>query len=169
MHIPNRQLADNHLPMWIKASNQWQWQIGDLVAQLVDASLLSAAYYTVHQATCILHCNVDFSILASWLLPLRIRTYRFPTSHIISSFSFHSTHYIALCCVDRIARSADFLFLPPSLHVHEHIEFTLNRATLMCATGRPRRRLLLTHTGKPFFTQKREAFAALNIAQDFCA
>lgn len=39
--------------------------IGNLVAQHVDVSLLSVAYYAAHQATCILHCNVDFSMLVS--------------------------------------------------------------------------------------------------------
>ena len=53
-------------------------------------------------------------------------------AHITSSFSFHSTLYIALRSIDRIARSADFLSLPPPLYVHDHIELTLDRATSMC-------------------------------------
>lgn len=68
---------------------------------------------------------MDFLMPANWLLQSSIRTYRFPTSHIISSFSFQFTHCIALCSVNRIAldsahciaRSADCLSLPPSLHV----------------------------------------------------
>ena len=121
---PSRKSADNHLPMdkgeqsmampnwWFSYSAcRWSSTLGGL--------LHSSSGY-------------DFSLLASWLLQ---RTYRFPTSSITSSFSFHSTHYIALCSVDRIARSANFLSLPPFLHVPEHIEFTLNRATSMYATG----------------------------------
>lgn len=171
MYVPSRRSADNHLAFWIKARNQWQWQIGDLVAQHVVVSLISAACYTAHHAKCILYCNVDFSMIVSWLLLSSIRTYRFPTSHIICLLSFHSTHFVALRSVDGIARSADFLSLPPSLHVlvHEHIKFTLDKATSMYATGRPRRHSLSTRTGKPVFTQKIGAFATLNIAQDFCA
>ena len=112
-HVPRRRSADNHLAMWIKASNQWQWQIGDLAAQYADVSLISAACYTAHHATCILYCNLDFSMIVSWLLLSGIRTYRFPTSHIICLLSFHSTHYVALRSVDGIARLAD---LYPSRH-----------------------------------------------------
>lgn len=67
-HVPSRRSADNHLAMWIKANNQWQWQIGGLAAQHVDVSLISAACYTAHHATCTLYCNVDFSMIVSWLL-----------------------------------------------------------------------------------------------------
>lgn len=49
--------------------------------------------------------------------PVKHKNLQVPASHIISSFSFHSTLYIALRCVDRIARSTDFSSLPPPLHV----------------------------------------------------
>ena len=109
-------------------------------------------------------------MLARWLLQPSIRTLRFPTSLIISSFFFHSNRCIAFRSVDRIARSAEFLSLPPSLHVDRrayrvHILVEL----LQCMQlSRPRSIHFLPALGSlSSLTQKIGPFTVLNIAQDF--
>ena len=81
-------------------------------------------------------------------------------AHIYPLITSRLTLLIAL-----IASTA--LFFPPShrpFMYTKHSDLTLDRATLMYATGRPSDVHFL-RTGKPFFTKKRGAFAASNFAQ----
>lgn len=80
---------------------------------------ISATHTTVDQATCLIHCNVAFSMLERWLFWLSIKTHRLPTSLVHSSL--HRSHRL----------HSRFFPLPPSL-MYISI-YTLDRATWMYA------------------------------------
>ena len=109
---------------------------------------------------------------ATWLLQQGIRIYRCPLSCLSSSpclLVHSSTH--------RIIRTTVFPSLHPFMY-NKHIS-TLDRATLMYATGRPSNVHFLAPRGslssgklfveKAFLTQKQGASAASNVAWGSCA
>ncbi len=130
----------------------WLLQVGSLpdttAARRFCATSISADCLTASQAACSLCANMASSCRQRGLLREIIRTHM--SSLIVSR------HQLVHSSIRSLYRSHNQLFpLPPSLYVYRQPYFTLDRAFLMYATGRPSNVHFLSARGSLSSTEDR--------------